>query len=93
MVRNEQLLQDPPAIRADGGDAMQQSESALPMTCPRCHHREATLYVSAGNMLSVTCPKCGQQWATSYDVVPVEIKKTVQVILLNRALARHRYRV
>ena len=60
------------------------SSENIPLVCPRCKNDVATLFVNSPTILTVTCGKCGHTWTVALSEVPVLLRRTVQLQILER---------
>jgi hypothetical protein len=64
---------------------MLSTKAILPLTCPRCQHDIAILFVTSRTRVKVTCAQCHHAWDVNLDGVPDEMS----VATLNRTSIRH----
>ena len=69
---------------------MPRDDSTLPMSCPRCRHGEAALFISSSTVLTVRCTKCSHSWAADASRLPDYIRSAVMAIVdARRPYATH----
>ena len=57
------------------------TDSPLPIPCPKCKHEQSTLVVKGITVITVTCLNCGHTWATRLDWLSAEIQEKVRTLL------------
>ena len=72
---------------------MPHDPSTLPMSCPRCQHGEAALFISTNTVVTVRCTHCGVSWAADASRLPDYIQRAVTAIVAaRRPFAAHPYK-
>jgi hypothetical protein len=57
--------------------AVPNTNSPLPIQCPKCQHNGSRLVVRSLTVMSLTCANCGHFWATDLESLPLEIQEKI----------------
>ncbi len=57
--------------------AVPNTNSPLPIQCPKCQHNGSRLVVRSLTVMSLTCANCGHFWATDVESLPPEIQEKI----------------
>jgi transcription elongation factor Elf1 len=60
---------------------MPNTNSALPIVCPKCHHEGCVLVVRSFTVMTVRCASCHHAWATDFNSLSAEIQTKVDAVL------------
>ena len=49
----------------------------LPISCPKCHHDSARLFINSKTVITVQCARCDHEWVVDLTAVPEAVRKQV----------------
>jgi len=66
------------------------TDSALPLVCPECHHDGCTLVVRSLTVIMVKCVSCQHPWAAELDNLSEEVQLKIHAVLPDDQQNGHR---